>query len=142
MDIPAHILDAVHISDESSPPKRFKSTNTTSSRKSSNTPRFVRTYNPHSSAEDISSTSDSEPDHGYQTDFTTPAASDSYPDDMQQPDDVEDFRDREYPQLKGKVYLDHGGTTVRKICRLLTPVCADTCCSSTRSRWSRSFRPT
>ena len=30
-----------------------------------------------------------------------------------QPDDVEDFRDREYPQLKGKTYLDHGGTTVR-----------------------------
>jgi hypothetical protein len=29
-----------------------------------------------------------------------------------QPDDVEDFRDREYPQLKGKTYLDHGGTTV------------------------------
>ena len=28
-------------------------------------------------------------------------------------DDVEDFRDREYPQLKGKTYLDHGGTTVR-----------------------------
>lgn len=27
-------------------------------------------------------------------------------------DEVEDFKDREYPQLKGKTYLDHGGTTV------------------------------
>ena len=28
------------------------------------------------------------------------------------PTTVEEFRDREYPQLKGKTYLDHGGTTV------------------------------
>ena len=61
--------------------------------------------------EDLSSTSDTEEGHGYQTDFTSPASSDSSPEDMQ-PDDVEDFRDREYPQLKGKTYLDHGGTTV------------------------------
>ncbi|QIX01974.1 hypothetical protein AMS68_007491 [Peltaster fructicola] len=32
-------------------------------------------------------------------------------DDME-PDGVEEFRDREYPQLKGKTYLDHGGTTL------------------------------
>ncbi|KAK4549574.1 hypothetical protein LTR36_006571 [Oleoguttula mirabilis] len=111
MDIPAHLLsDAVYTSDEISPSKRIKSASN-SSRKASSTARLPsRSYNPHSSAEDISSTSDSEPDHGYQTDFTTPAASDSYPDEM--PDDVEDFRDREYPQLKGKTYLDHGGTTL------------------------------
>lgn len=66
-------------------------------------------HDAHSSAEDVSTTSDSE-HHDYQTDFTTPDS--SCPDDMQ-PDDVEDFRDREYPQLKGKTYLDHGGTTVR-----------------------------
>lgn len=71
-------------------------------------------FDAHSSAEDVSTTSDSDHGHDYQTDFTTPASSDSNstPDDMQ-PDDVEDFRDREYPQLKGKTYMDHGGTTVR-----------------------------
>ena len=30
-------------------------------------------------------------------------------------DRVEGFKDREYPQLKGKTYLDHGGTTVRSV---------------------------
>lgn len=73
-------------------------------------------HDAHSSAEDVSTTSDSAHGHDYQTDFTTPAQSDSNScaDDMQcGGDDVEDFRDREYPQLKGKTYLDHGGTTVR-----------------------------
>ena len=110
MDTPAHITDAVHRSRDLSPPKRMKSCGTNSMR-SPNTANFPSSYDPHSSAEDISSTSDSEPDHDYQTDFTTPETSDTYPDDM--PDDVEDFRDREYPQLRGKTYLDHGGTTVR-----------------------------
>lgn len=59
---------------------------------------------------DVSSMSDIA-EHDYQTDFTTPASSDSGPDCFDQ-DDVEVFRDREYPQLKGKIYLDHGGTTV------------------------------
>jgi len=27
-------------------------------------------------------------------------------------EEVETFRDREYPQLAGKIYLDHGGSTV------------------------------
>lgn len=62
-----------------------------------------------SAAEDISSASDSDQD--YQTDFTTPAGSESNSEDMP-PDDVEEFRDQEYPQLRGKTYLDHGGTTV------------------------------
>lgn len=61
----------------------------------------------------LSSPSDSEEeeDTGYTTNFTTPASSDSAPEDDGS-DEVEDFRDREYPQLKGKVYLDHGGSTV------------------------------
>lgn len=58
---------------------------------------------------DISSISDIE-EQDYQTDFTTPASSDSGPDAAQ--DEIEEFKDREYPQLKGKIYLDHGGTTV------------------------------
>jgi molybdenum cofactor sulfurtransferase len=58
--------------------------------------------------------SESEQEHGYQTDFTS-LPSDSSPEHDMQPDDVEDFRDREYPQLKGKTYLDHGGTTVRSL---------------------------
>ncbi|GAB7357617.1 hypothetical protein MBLNU459_g0117t1 [Dothideomycetes sp. NU459] len=45
------------------------------------------------------------------TDFTTPASSDSGPDCVDM-DEVEEFRDREYPQLKGQIYLDHGGTTL------------------------------
>jgi molybdenum cofactor sulfurtransferase len=99
MDVPSHILEAVSFSDlpdATSPylqPSHHKS---------------------NSSAEDVSTTSDSDHEHGYQTDYTTPPSSElnSGQDDMQ-PDDVEDFRDREYPQLKGKTYLDHGGTTVR-----------------------------
>lgn len=111
MDIPTHILDAVSVASDASLPTRIKA-RSVSARKASHTPRLPHPYSGQSSAEDVSTTSDSEPDHDYQTDFTTPAASDSNPEDMQ-PDDVEDFRDREYPQLKGKTYLDHGGTTVR-----------------------------
>lgn len=113
MDIPAHILDAVQTSDSAS--QRRLEVGSIDSRRSPNTSRFPGAlFDAHSSAEDVSTTSDSI--HDYQTDFTTPAQSDSSssPDDMQ-PDDVEDFRDREYPQLKGKTYLDHGGTTVRPV---------------------------
>lgn len=91
MEIPAHILDAVSISDISQRSPRIGGIDD----------------NGNSSADDVSSTSHSDQEHGYQTDFTTPSSAG----DMQ-PDDVEDFRDREYPQLKGKTYLDHGGTTV------------------------------
>lgn len=107
MDIPAHIIDAVHTSDTPSSLHLRLDTGSTSHS------RFAgRFLDAHSSAEDVSTTS-SEHDRDYQTDFTTPASSESGPDDMQ-PDDVEDFRDREYPQLKGKTYLDHGGTTVSR----------------------------
>lgn len=110
MDIPGHILEAVQTASDPIPPRRIKSAHGTprdSPRKTS----FPKPRSAHSSAEDISSTSDSEQEHGYQTDFTS-LPSDSSPEDMQ-PVEVEDFRDREYPQLKGKTYLDHGGTTVR-----------------------------
>lgn len=94
-----------------SPTKRIKSTSNASQTLSPKSSRFNLQHTGHSSAEDVSSTSDDEDEHDYATDFTTPATSESAPEDMQ-PDDVEDFRDREYPQLKGKTYLDHGGTTV------------------------------
>ncbi|KAF2718023.1 PLP-dependent transferase [Polychaeton citri CBS 116435] len=74
---------------------------------SPNSPRFPDRY-ARSSVGDVSSTSESENDRDYTTDFTTP---DDTPEDSQ-PDDVDDFRDREYPQLKGKTYMDHGGTTL------------------------------
>lgn len=106
MDIPAHILDAVQTSDAPSLHLHLDTGSTTS--RSRYQGRFL---DAHSSAEDVSTTSDSDHERDYQTDFTTPASSESGPDDMQ-PDDVEDFRDREYPQLKGKTYLDHGGTTL------------------------------
>lgn len=48
---------------------------------------------------DVSSVSDLE-DDDYQTDYTTPAVSESGPDEVER-EKVEDFRDREYPQLKG-----------------------------------------
>ncbi|EMC99937.1 hypothetical protein BAUCODRAFT_30361 [Baudoinia panamericana UAMH 10762] len=107
MDIPAHILDAVQISDTTdvSPPKRFKSTST-SSRDSPRTDLFP----PEIRAQEQSSGSDSEPEYDYMTELTSPADSVSGVEDT--PDDVEAFRDREYPQLKGKTYLDHGGTTL------------------------------
>lgn len=100
MEIPVHILDAVSVSDISQSPRL---------------PGLDRKAN--SSADDVSSTSHSDQEHGYQTDFTTPSSAG----DMQ-PDEVEDFRDREYPQLKGKTYLDHGGTTVGRSKTLLKRV--------------------
>lgn len=112
MDIAPHILDAVQTSavpDQSS----FLDSDSTKSPTFPTRSSFLgHNHDALSSAEDLSTTSDSGNDHGYQTDFTTPESSDSCAEDMQ-PDDVEDFRDREYPQLKGKTYLDHGGTTVR-----------------------------
>lgn len=68
-------------------------------------------------ADDVSSASEDdeeeeEEEENYATDFTTPAPSDSGPEDVES-EEVEDFREREYPQLKGKIYMDHGGTTVR-----------------------------
>lgn len=110
MDIPAHILQAVHTSDSN---LSIHPTDTAkSSRKPSRTNLTSRSAV--SSAEDLSTTSDSEQEHGYQTDFTSAPSSESCAEDMQ-PDDVEEFRDREYPQLKGKTYLDHGGTTVSSV---------------------------
>lgn len=112
MDIPAHILEAVHTSNNDiSLPVPDLSVKSPSPRKVSSRSRFTKLRSARSSADDVSSlSSESEHEHGYQTDFTS-LPSDSGPDDMQ-PDDVEDFRDREYPQLKGKTYMDHGGTTV------------------------------
>ena len=110
MDIPPHILQAVHTLD-TSPRKRIGSISTNSRRSPKSTAFSSFLKDGRSSVGDLSTTSDSSHDNDYQTDFTTPASSDSSPEDMQ-PDDVEDFRDREYPQLKGKTYLDHGGSTV------------------------------
>jgi molybdenum cofactor sulfurtransferase len=114
MDISPQILEAVQKMDTNQPLQHMKSSNSLRKQTPRRTPRYPGhlTTTANSSAEDLSTTSDSDRDHDYQTDFTTPATSDIYPEDMQ-PDDVEDFRDREYPQLKGKTYLDHGGTTVR-----------------------------
>jgi molybdenum cofactor sulfurtransferase len=111
MDIPAHILDAVTTASDLShpPPARIPSAKS-SVRKSRSEPRFARSRSARSSTENLSVSSESEQEHGYQTDFTS-IPSEAAPEDMP-PDDVEAFREREYPQLKGKTYLDHGGTTV------------------------------
>ncbi|KAK4579994.1 hypothetical protein LTR86_000196 [Recurvomyces mirabilis] len=104
MDIPDYIANAVQNSSESSPPKRSKSIGAASRQSQNNeqpTHRYL-TY-PTTTFDDHSSVSDIDPE--YETDFTTPDSSDM-------PDDVEEFRDKEYPQLKGKVYMDHGGTTL------------------------------
>jgi molybdenum cofactor sulfurtransferase len=118
MDIPAHIIDAVH-DDPPSPPGHFNQHTihmeaTKQSRQLSPGrayPRYKDYKDFHDSADDGSTASISEPDQGYITDPTTPASSESCAEDMSS-DEVEDFKDREYPQLKGKTYLDHGGTTV------------------------------
>jgi len=63
------------------------------------------------------SSSDSESfyeDEDYCTDLTTPGSSIVSLDNHYN-NAVGTFRDQEYPQLKGKVYLDHGGTTVSAI---------------------------
>jgi molybdenum cofactor sulfurtransferase len=152
MDISPQILEAVQKMDTETPPRRMKSTSSLRKHTPRRTPRYPGhlTTTANSSAEDVSTTSDSDRDHDYHTDFTTPATSDIYPEDMQ-PDDVEDFRDREYPQLKGKTYLDHGGTTVCQtlptclvmhvgIERGTDMFCAH--CSSTRNLLSRNSLPT
>ena len=119
MDIPAHILEAVQTASDSIPPRRIQSSH--SSPRKTSIAHFSKSRSAHSSAEDLSTTSDSEQEHGYQTDFTS-LPSDSSPEDLLS-DDVEDFRDREYPQLKGKTYLDHGGTTVRETDWLISIRC-------------------
>ena len=112
MDIPAHILDAVHSSSDTTHPS-WPTDIKTSPRRIPSKPRLPRTLSTHSSADDLSTASDSEQEHGYQTELTS-IPSEASPEDMQ-PDDVEDFREREYPQLRGKTYLDHGGTTVSAV---------------------------
>ena len=80
----------------------------------------VTTLKPFHSSSGVSEDSDAsdsndsfQESQDYSTDFTTPSLSRLGGDDQDRDcDDVEAFRDREYPQLKGKVYLDHGGTTV------------------------------
>lgn len=138
MDIPSHILDAVNTDSSPSSPRRGQP-HISSQRRTPTYNKFAKYQDSNSSADDISTTS-SEHEHDYTTDLTTPAASESCPEDMQ-PDDVEDFRDREYPQLKGKTYLDHGGTTV---CRasMKQGGCAQWVLtldnSSMPNRWSRN----
>ena len=71
-----------------------------------------------SSLDDLSvlpTDSDHDHDHGYQTDTTSPPPSDTHTDDPPcAPSDypLHQFRQREYPQLDGRVYLDHAGTTL------------------------------
>ncbi|KXT15792.1 hypothetical protein AC579_6256 [Pseudocercospora musae] len=110
---PPHIVDTAQANDDASSQRHLDIDSTTSPQKSPLTPIFHDSlYNLQSSAEDLSTTSDSGNERDdYHTDFTTPESSESCAEDMQ-PDDVDDFRDREYPQLKGKTYLDHGGTTL------------------------------
>ena len=100
MGIPAYIIDAVRTSLQ----QRFCPLGAYHSYEDYNT-GFQ------SSAEDLSTTSISEPENDYSTDLTSPPSSESC--DEMSNDEIEDFKDREYPQLKGKTYLDHGGTTVR-----------------------------
>ncbi|KAK6008213.1 hypothetical protein QM012_000116 [Aureobasidium pullulans] len=61
------------------------------------------------SDDDMSSFSGHE-DYDYETDCTTPAPSCSG--EHIENEEVESFRAREYPQLTGKIYLDHGGSTL------------------------------
>ncbi|CAK1354751.1 Molybdenum cofactor sulfurase [Cercospora beticola] len=112
MDIERHILDAVSTASDTASQRYLDASSTKSPQKSPLMSHFAPgQHHANSSAEDVSTTSDSGNERDYQTDFTTPESSESCVEDMQ-PYDVEDFRDREYPQLKGKTYLDHGGTTL------------------------------
>ena len=117
MDIPAHIVDAAHnqLPSDHMLQHHIQMEQSKSPRQLSPSrayPRYKEFKDFHDSADDGSTASISEPDHGYTTEPTTPSTSQSCVEDMST-DEVEDFKDREYPQLKGKTYLDHGGTTVR-----------------------------
>lgn len=110
MDIPADVISAVH---------NHAPTIQTEETKSSRQHSPNRVYPQYKSYKGFRSSADgvyvsiSEPGSGCNTEPTTPAS--SQPREEVLPiDEVEDFKDREYPQLKGKTYLDHGGTTVRK----------------------------
>jgi len=109
MDISSHILEAVQTASDSIPPRRVKSAHA-GAKDVPYRSRFPKSRSVHSSVENLSTTSDSEVDHGYQTDFTS-LPSDSSPEDVAM-EEIDDFREREYPQLKDRVYMDHGGTTV------------------------------
>lgn len=113
MEIPAHILDAVQTS-EATLSVNGADTSKSSMRKPSNTNLTIQST-VSSLGDDASQKSDlDDHEHGYQTDVTSAPSSEACGDDMHT-EEVEDFRDREYPQLKGKTYLDHGGTTVRTL---------------------------
>lgn len=110
-DIPAHIISAVQVHND---PLAIQMEQTKVSRQHSPNrvyPQYKDYKGFQSSADDVSTASISEPDQNYNTEPTTPASSQSRMEDMSS-EEVEDFKDREYPQLKGKTYLDHGGTTV------------------------------
>lgn len=64
------------------------------------------------SQSDIVMSSSSGHDSPYETDCTTPAT--SCFEETHDNEVVESFRAREYPQLAGKIYLDHGGATVSR----------------------------
>lgn len=140
MDIPSHLLSAIETGPDSSrpAPRRIKSTGALSAVSNNSSALNGRRRSPKSTLpsakEDESSASDSDLDHDYQTDFTTPAHSETHncPEDLQS-GEVEDFREREYPQLKGKTYLDHGGTTVRIRHEATPPPRLTRCYSSTQS---------
>lgn len=114
MDLPGHILEAVQTaSDASHPPavpRRIRPAHHPT-RDASRKPSLPTLRTASSSVEDISSDPDSDQDHGYQTDFTS-QPSEACPDELHV-EEMEEWRAREYPQLKGKTYLDHGGATVR-----------------------------
>ncbi|KAK3633777.1 hypothetical protein LTR22_019961 [Elasticomyces elasticus] len=104
MDIPSYILGAIHKLSEASTLKRIKSIGTALHRSLKRAHYSSHYQAPFAPVDDQSSESDFEPEN-YATDYSTPNAS-------EMPDNVKEFRDREYPQLKGKTYMDHGGTTL------------------------------
>lgn len=145
-DIPAHIISAVQVHND---PPTIQMEQTKSSRQPSPNrvyPQYKDYKGFQSSADDVSTASISEPDHGYNTEPTTPASSQSRMEDMST-DEVEDFKDREYPQLKGKTYLDHGGTTVRRPMQGVyvgvedSVLMGNLCFRSTRNHLWRNSRP-
>lgn len=88
MDIPAHVLDAVQISNPPPSPADFSNARAPFKKRARHGQPMSSAQ---SSAEDLSMGSDSETqDHEYQTDDTSPASS-----EQMEPDDPEVFRDHE-----------------------------------------------
>ncbi|KAF2227486.1 pyridoxal phosphate-dependent transferase [Elsinoe ampelina] len=112
---PDYVVSPVSSVDNLPATNLVRPTNTSARRSSQSSRRGrsnIRSSDDRSRGISSPSTTSSEPEEvDYHTDFTTPAASETGPEDGCL-EEVEAFREREWPMLKGNVYLDNAGTAI------------------------------